>query len=523
MLSPAGRVRRTRLRVGAAAVILVAWIAALAGLVRRDVMRSDTERMTDLGMRVSPGNVFYAVEQGGQHIGYASTTIDTLVDSLVIRDEMIADVPVGRTVERTIMRSQILLSRGFALREFAVDVAANGAPARVSGRNEGDTSIAFIVETGAARPDTQRVRVSGPVLLPSLLPIATMLGGTPKVGRSTTFQTFDPGTLASKSVTMRVLAESLFVVDDSARKDPGTGRWVSAFRDTVRAWRLGAEDAPNIGGWVDAQGRVVESAGLPGMTLHRQAYELAFENWRLAARDSARTVASDIVTASTIAANVRAAPTSAAVLRARLLAPSLSGFALRGGRQTLVGDVVTVTHENAAAMTPSYTLPATGAHRTRFRAELGDEPGIEANAPSMVRQAVKIVGLERDPRVIAEKLNRWVFDSLQKVPTAGFPDAVAVLQSRRGDCNEHTQLYTALARTLGLPTRVAAGIVHVGGKFYYHAWPEVFLGDWVAVDPTFGQFPADVSHIRLMTGGLRQQGELYRLIGTLHVDVMESK
>ena len=29
------------------------------------------------------------------------------------------------------------------------------------------------------------------------------------------------------------------------------------------------------------------------------------------------------------------------------------------------------------------------------------------------------------------------------------------------------------------------------GKFYYHAWPEVLLRDWVAVDPTFGQFPAD--------------------------------
>ena len=33
------------------------------------------------------------------------------------------------------------------------------------------------------------------------------------------------------------------------------------------------------------------------------------------------------------------------------------------------------------------------------------------------------------------------------------------------------------------------GLVHIRGSFYYHAWPEVWLGEWVAVDPTLGQAP----------------------------------
>jgi transglutaminase-like putative cysteine protease len=100
------------------------------------------------------------------------------------------------------------------------------------------------------------------------------------------------------------------------------------------------------------------------------------------------------------------------------------------------------------------------------------------------------------------------------------PSAVAVLRSRSGDCNEHTQLYVALARAAGIPARVSTGLAFVNGKFYYHAWPEVRLRDWVAVDPTFGQFPADAAHLRFVRGGLARQGELLRLVGSLKVEVL---
>jgi transglutaminase-like putative cysteine protease len=95
-----------------------------------------------------------------------------------------------------------------------------------------------------------------------------------------------------------------------------------------------------------------------------------------------------------------------------------------------------------------------------------------------------------------------------------------VLASHRGDCNEHTQLYVAIARAAGIPARAAAGLAYLDGKFYYHAWPEVWLGEWVAVDPTFGQFPADAAHLRFVIGGYARQADLLRLIGTLDVDVL---
>jgi len=81
-------------------------------------------------------------------------------------------------------------------------------------------------------------------------------------------------------------------------------------------------------------------------------------------------------------------------------------------------------------------------------------------------------------------------------------------------------LFVALARAAGLPARPVAGLLYLDGRYYYHAWPEVYLGDWVAVDPTFDQFPADAAHLRLAVGSLARQIELARLIGTLKLEAL---
>ncbi len=307
----------------------------------------------------------------------------------------------------------------------------------------------------------------------------------------------------------------------TGRRDTEQGKWVSALRDTVRAWQIGGDRA--FDGWVDAQGRIVESSQ-GGVTLRRMAYEMAFENWRLAQAAAANApAADDVLEATAIASNVPLPERPVQRLAVTLMAPSLRGFDVEGGRQAMTGNALVITTEPPGAFVPSYTLPPTPAHRQRFSAVLGGDPLLQAGALPIVRQAVQIAGNSRDPREIAERLNQWVYANIEKVPTFSVPNALAVLTDRRGDCNEHAQLFVALARSLGIPARVASGLAYVNGKFYYHAWAEVFLGDWVAVDPTFGQFPADAAHIRLVTGGLSRQAELLRLIGSLNIEVQDAR
>ena len=68
-----------------------------------------------------------------------------------------------------------------------------------------------------------------------------------------------------------------------------------------------------------------------------------------------------------------------------------------------------------------------------------------------------------NPTRVAEQLANAVFNMLEKEVTISVPSAVQVLESLTGDCNEHTVLYVALARALGLPARTAVGLVYLKG------------------------------------------------------------
>jgi transglutaminase-like putative cysteine protease len=203
-------------------------------------------------------------------------------------------------------------------------------------------------------------------------------------------------------------------------------------------------------------------------------------------------------------------------LKVRLSGVSLEGFDIAGQQQTLIGDTLIIRRapDNALAVADKLPYPMRDMENSRA------EPMLQTRDPEILALAQRLAGSERDARIVAERLNRWVYDSIGHRITVGVPNALQVLRSRTGDCNEHTQLFVALARAIGLPARIASGLAYVDGKFYYHAWPEVLLNDWVAVDPTFGQFPADAAHLRFIVGGLGRQTELLRLMGNLEIDVL---
>jgi transglutaminase-like putative cysteine protease len=529
-LSPADRVRRGRVRRAIATVIIVAWAASIGGLVRRDVIRTPAQRLAEMAARVNPGNVFYTVDRDGRRYGWASFTIDTLADSVLKKsdtlsflDEMVVEMGSGAQTERVAERMQVMLSRAFVLRRFAFDLDSGGVYTRTSGNLAGDSSIVVVKEQAGRPADTQRVAVTPPVLLPTVLPLAAVLRGTPKAGSHATYHTFDPRSLRSGDATVEIVAESLFTVDDSASMDVESGRWRSALRDTIRAWRVRASGAATFDGWIDAEGRPV-AATRGDYAMRRMAYELSFENWRLD-RKVARGAGAEFEVSdrSLIESGVPRADGPPQEMRVRMTAPSLRSFALESHRQTAEGNLVTVRAESDRDLTAAYTLPPTTPFRSVHAAELKAEPYIQTRVPVMLRAAMTIIRHERDPRALAEVLVKWVADSIARVATDATPDAVGTLTQRRGDVAHKAVLFAALARSLDIPTRVVSGVVHANGRFQYHVWNEVFLGTWVAVDPTLRQFPADAGHLQLLTGGAERRSELSRLLSTLHIEVLERR
>ena len=526
---PSQFARRGQARLLAAVVILGAWGTGLTMLVRREFYQGRPQRLAEAALRLNPSATYFAVEQGGKVIGFASTTIDTLTNGVDAVEYFVADFPVDGALQRTSKRSIVKLSRALSLRTFDTQVDSRNPPMHTGGRADGDSAIVYVKFTGTIQTDSQRVGVHGPVLLPSVIPIAIALGDKPKVGRKYSLPTFDPAAVSAAVTVFSIDAESLFTLVDSAKYNVDKGEWVSALTDTVRAWRVGTPDAKGgFSAWIDAQGRIVQAVQPDGITLKRTAYELAFENWRIA-RDRATAAnagTGDILERTAIAAGAKVGRSKLLSMTVQLGAPNLKGYDLDGGRQHFSGDTLKVVREKDAgigANAPAWQDYPMKDLRARFRNELAEEPLLQAHNPEIIRLASKIIGDERNPKLLAQKLEQWVFDSLTKAVTIGVPNALSVLHSRKGDCNEHAQLYVALVRALGIPARVATGLLYVNGKFYYNAWAEVWLGEWVAVDPTFGQFPADAAHLRFVVGGLSRQAELLQLMGNLKIKVLEAK
>lgn len=146
---------------------------------------------------------------------------------------------------------------------------------------------------------------------------------------------------------------------------------------------------------------------------------------------------------------------------------------------------------------------------------------VQSDHPEVRAKALEVVGKVSDAVAAARSLVSWVFAAMDKTPTASFPTALDVLRHMKGDCNEHAVFYAALARSLGIPTKVAVGLVYMDGAFYYHAWNEVFLGGWVPVDATFGEFPAGALRLKLSEGELSEQTQVLNVVGRIGIKIKE--
>lgn len=132
---------------------------------------------------------------------------------------------------------------------------------------------------------------------------------------------------------------------------------------------------------------------------------------------------------------------------------------------------------------------------------------IQSDDPAIVAKAKEIAGAATDPWDKATRLERWVDRNMSNRDfTIGFASAKEVMETLKGDCTEHAVLLAALCRAVGVPARVAMGLVYIESSqaFGYHMWTEVNVkGRWYPLDGTIGQGFVAGGHIKLADGSLK--------------------
>jgi hypothetical protein len=133
--------------------------------------------------------------------------------------------------------------------------------------------------------------------------------------------------------------------------------------------------------------------------------------------------------------------------------------------------------------------------------------------PRILQLAGRATRNAKSRREKVDSLVSFVDKYLEDSYTAEPLTVLDTIKRKKGDCSEHSALFAALARSLGIPTRVVSGLIYSeDGAFGAHAWNEVAIdGFWVPVDSTWNERTTNATHIRFPVkwdGEFRAYGRL---------------
>ena len=498
-------------------LFVLAWIASMAVLVNRSYLQaSATNLATDLA-RYGSNAQWRGVYYRGDKIGFTVSQTVPTADGFELQEDGRLQMSLLGASTAAALHTSARVDSHFALRSFDFSLNPGTGAVVVRGRVEPLDSpgslgagpnakararlVIAITSGGSTRTETRELDAI-PVLSQNFSRL--LAGGRLTAGSRQQWTIFDPATLRNQPVTVQI-GDREIVRNVGERPMP-------AFRVEMEYQGLQTTS------WITDTGDVVREESPLGLITVRESVDRA-QTLSVPGR-----VQSDLLEAAAVVPAMRQRidqPRDVRRLRLELDGADLTSADMQGAGQTVRGSTI--------ELTDAQTLKSGPADEDADE-YLKPEPLIESDAPEIRAEAEKAIAGAVGTRARAEKLTRYVNALLDKKPTVSLPSALEVLRTKVGDCNEHTALYVAMARSIGIPARIAVGLTYVRGitgAFYYHAWPEVYIdegsgrGLWLPVDPTLNEFPADATHVRLARGGLDKQASILPLIGRIKMRVID--
>jgi len=428
---------------------------------------------------------------------------------------LISEVPTGYLIEsdssvkmsgfgfsrEASVRESYQVNRDLSLRSFEVSQTIDGSPMKLNGQ-VGAKAISVTTESKGTR-SKKSLTIKGRVYPPAVLNLYPLFQKI-TAGKKFRVSMFDPEALTVKDVRITVVGfetvdgQETLHLRNNLYPFVDNDIWVDSSGNTLR------ESVRD--GWIEtrAESEADGRAFLSGAAIAKKDLLLDFS---LVPVDKPIEHPADL----------------------RSMTLELSGFAAKlplisDTVQTaarLEGDKVLFTVD-IAALQAACSLPAE--ESPELKKYLAATDRILADNPAIVRQKTEILAETKDPWLAVEKLVPWVANNVKDTITDS-QTPLETLETRTGNCQSHARLYVSLARAAGVPTRFVSGLVYVEGKgFLYHSWAESYVGYWLPVDPTFGEVPANATHIKLVEGDSPADlAPLAGIIGVIRARVVDLK
>jgi len=133
---------------------------------------------------------------------------------------------------------------------------------------------------------------------------------------------------------------------------------------------------------------------------------------------------------------------------------------------------------------------------------------VDSDNKEIIRLASVLAEGEDDLYQVAFKLAEWTKNNvkydLSTLTASVSQKASWVLRNREGVCDELTNLFIAMARSLGIPAKFVSGIAYTNSPLFEeewgpHGWAEIYFPGygWIPFDVTYGEFGfIDPGHIK---------------------------
>lgn len=434
-----------------------------------------------------------AITQAKRKIGYAHRTLTTTEKGYRLEESVLMRINTMGVVQDIRMKTKGDMRADMSLSAFNFDLQSHLFRFSVSGVMKGKEATIHYGTPAAPRKMVLPLP-EAPHLSNSMFD--SLRGKNLKTGDEIVIYVFNPASMGQRPVSLKVLGEEMITVMGRERK----------------ALKL---DVDFMGSrqfaWLGEEGDVLREEGLLGMTLERVTKEEALDGLTLLA-------SADLTEVASIDANMTIDdPDALKKMTLRLTNIDTKPLFLNGDRQHFKKNLLTIEKES---WPPAHGKKEFAEENAKF---LRPSPFIQSDDPLIVRQVEKIISPRDGDAVKAKKIMDWLYRNIEKRPVLSVPNATETLENRVGDCNEHAVLLAAMARAAGIPAQIEAGLVYQRGRFYYHAWNILYLGEWITADATLGKMPADVTHIRLVRGGADRQIDLMGVIGKLKLQIVELK
>ena len=147
-------------------------------------------------------------------------------------------------------------------------------------------------------------------------------------------------------------------------------------------------------------------------------------------------------------------------------------------------------------------------------ADFADANKFKDENPELTELATEIIKGAKNDLDKIELLRTWVYENIEWISEIEeVTDPYEIINKRKGDCTEITDLFNALLKSAGIPARPVTGYAFGVDSFGSHQWSEVsYEGQWFAIDATWNMW-ADSSlyHIKTIENDDVNFGKKYKL------------